>query len=136
MPDTTNKPRDSIMERLVQWIASGGVSENFGPRVKARKLAMDQFYAFQARDSDGVAILSGSTAEILDSYDTFLKQSDGPVFSGVANYVLTIVAVTPEGRHFLFKSNERGDPFLKYLTPDRARLILKGNFKSHASNAI
>ena len=122
------------MERLVQWIASWGVSENFRPRVRARKLAMDQFFAHVVKGSDGTEMFSGSTAEILDSYDTFLKHQNGVVL-GVANYVLTIVAVTPEGRHFLFKSNEVSHPFLKYLTPGRARLILKGNFKSHASDA-
>lgn len=49
----------------------------------------------------------------------------------VQDYVLTLFAVTPENRHFHFKFNDSGRPYVRELTSERAELVLKTKFQPY-----
>ena len=104
-----------------------------GPNVSSRALkeakstAEQQFREYVASTSAGVLVLKGADAQILDVSESF-----NGLGGEVADYVLTIAAVTPDQRYFVFKSNALGKPFVKELTADRARLVLKGKFRPYS----
>jgi hypothetical protein len=104
-----------------------------GPTVSARSLreardaAGRQFHEYVAKALDGTLLLAGANAQILEashSYSAYGGQ--------LANYVLTLIVVTEKQRYFLFKSNLSGQPFIKELTADRARIVLKAKFRPFA----
>jgi hypothetical protein len=89
------------------------------PLVEARTRAMAQFNGFCSRSSTVPVFLNGANAVILHREESY--SLDEGIVGG---YVLTLFLITPEGHHFLFMSKEAGNPFLKYLTPDRARTVI------------
>jgi len=91
-----------------------------------RSAADKQFKAYKAFDRNGQVVLDGSDCERLEVSDSFTLQSDR-----VHGYVLTLLVVTPFNRYFLFKSNVGGRPYVKELSPQRARLILKERFRCY-----
>ena len=99
-----------------------------GELKRARARAEQQFRGYSARSSDGVAILNGASAEILDRSDSYTS-SNGRIH----DYVLTLFVLSSERRHFLFKSNESGKPFVVVLSPERAKLVLKDKYRGEAA---
>lgn len=89
---------------------------------------MAQFKNFRSMASSGSVFLNGETAEILHQEESY-SFDEGELVS----YVLTLFLLTPEGHHFQFMSNEAGRPFSKYLTPERARLVLNDKYKARGS---
>lgn len=96
------------------------------PRDAERAAAFEQFRSFKASDGRGHVLLHGLEAEILEVSDSFTVQG-----RRIHGYVLTLVVVTPSNRYFLFKSNAGGKPFVKELSVQRARCVLKTRFRRH-----
>ncbi|WP_141753314.1 hypothetical protein [Duganella sp. HH101] len=101
------------------------MSETHPQRVAAKSRAIAQFKNFRSAALSGPVFLNGETAEILHQEESY-SVDEGEL----VGYVLTLFLLTPEGHHFLFMSNEADRPFLKYLAPDRARLVLKDKYKA------
>ena len=95
-----------------------------------RTKAEEQFRAHRVTAGEGVLVFDGTLAQTLSTEETF-RTSNGRVI----DYVLTMFVVMPTNRHFLFKSNPSGRPYLKELSPERARLVLKDKFRSYVSSA-
>ena len=93
--------------------------------LKARERAEKQFVEYKANSTDRGSALIGSTAQILDRAESYTSHN-----GQVHDYVLTLFLLSPDGQHFLFKSNEGGRPYVSALTPERARLVLKDKFRS------
>jgi len=104
------------------------MSETHPLRVEAKSRAMAQFKNFRSTASSGSVFMNGETAEILHQDESY-SFDEGELVS----YVLTLFLLTPEGHHFLFMSDETSGPFLKYLTPERARLVLNDKYKAGGS---
>ena len=115
----------SPFEIVVDALASlyRGLVHLSGIASEARAAAHAQFQSYQALSHTGEVVLDGATADVLHSGETHSRNGD--------NYVLTLFVVTPQGRYFLFKSNESGKPFVRELTAERARLVLKRRFRSY-----
>jgi hypothetical protein len=110
---------------LLATIIVGGLPFHYRSEMKkARALAEAQFRGYKLFDRSGLLVLAGSTAQILDRYDTYTSNN-----GRVHDYVLTLFVLAPEGQHFLFKSNENGVPYVKPLAPNRARLVLKNKYR-------
>lgn len=88
-----------------------------------RKAAEAQFRTYRVTSPSGEVMLDGDEAQVLHTTKSHGRYGE--------NYVLTVFAVTPQDRYFLFKSNESGQPFLRELTADRARLVLKRRFRGY-----
>ena len=117
----------STMSKILNWLKSDGISENFSPRIEANKIAMDQFLKLRLNDSSCGVSIDGATTEVLD-FNGSSSLDEGQF----ENYILTLFVVTPIGRHFHFISNTTGAPYVKFLLPDRAKLLLKRKFKKMA----
>ncbi len=93
-----------------------------------RSKADAQFRAHRVSDGKGGIVFDGAVAKVLKTEETF-RTSNGRVL----DYVLTVFAITPTNRYFLFKSTPFGRPFLKELSSERARLVLKDRFRSFST---
>ncbi len=110
---------------LLGAIIVGGMPFHYRSEIKkARELAEAQFRCYKSFDRNGSPLLAGSTAQILDTYDSYSSHN-----GRVHDYVLTLFVLAPQGQHFLFKSNENGNPYVMPLAPDRARLVLKNKYR-------
>ena len=108
----------------------GGVPLHYrSERRKAKACAKLQFQTYRLNNADGSLLLDGKTAQVLDSSDSYTSHN-----GRVHEYVLTLFVLSLEGRHFMFKSSETGKPYVAPLTPDRAKLVLKGKYREIASS--
>ena len=109
---------------ILAAIIIGGMPFHYRSEMKeARARAEQQFRSYQSSNQTGSLLLVGATAQILDRSDSYTSHN-----GRVRDYVLTLFVLTPEGQHFLFKSNESGNPYVSPLSPDRARLVLKDKY--------
>jgi hypothetical protein len=113
----------AIVIIVLAFTASGHLSLRADPR-KERAQAMQQFLNYRASATHGRALLDGQTAQILDTTDSYNSRN-----GRVNNYTLTVFALSSEGRHFVFKSNVEGTPYVAALTPERAKFVLKRKYR-------
>jgi hypothetical protein len=107
----------------------GGVPLHYrNERRKAKARAELQFQTYRLNNGDGSLLLDGKTAQVLDSSDSYTSHN-----GRVHGYVLTLFVLSLEGRHFVFKSSETGNPYVAPLTSDRAKLVLKGKYREITS---
>lgn len=111
---------------ILAAIIIGGLPFHYRSEMrKARARAEQQFRSYKSSNQTGsLLLLVGATAKILDKSDSYTSHN-----GRVHDYVLTLFVLTPEGQHFIFKSNESGDPYVSPLSPDRARLVLKDKYR-------
>ena len=109
---------------LLGIILLGGLPLHYRRELrKAEARADQQFRAFRACDSIGQVLLDGTTAKVLDRSNSYTSHN-----GRIHEYVQTLFVVSPEGKHFLFKSSEAGRPYVAPLTPERAKLVLKDKY--------
>ena len=115
---------------LLAAILIGAIPLHYRRELKqARARAEEQFRNYQSANLDGSPLLVGATAQILDKTDSYHSHN-----GRVHNYVLTLFALTPAGQHFMFKSNENGNPYVSPLAADKARLVLKDKYRERAAS--
>jgi hypothetical protein len=113
----------AIVVIVLAFLACGHLSLR-GDRRSDRARAELQFRNYRASASDGRLLLDGQTAQILDLSDSYNSRN-----GLVSNYTLTVFALSPQGKHFVFKSNVEGMPYVAALTPERAKLVLKHKYR-------
>jgi hypothetical protein len=114
---------------LLAAILIGGIPLHYRREMKkARVQAEEQFRNYHSTRPDGSPLLVGATAQILDKTDSYNSHN-----GLVHDYVLTLFVLTPAGQHFVFKSNESGNPYVSPLAPERARLVLKDKYREAAA---
>jgi hypothetical protein len=110
---------------LLGVLVIGGMPLHYRSEMKkARERAERQFREYRSTSSDGAFHLVGAEAQVLDSNHSYTSHN-----GRVHDYVLTLFVLTPEGQHFLFKSNDQGKPYVSMLSPDQARLVLKDKYR-------
>ena len=115
----------AVVLGLVFFAAAGvwlGLSPRFAGRavIPHRVKAEGQFSSYKATVSGNTVALDGKFAKVLSTSESLSFHN-----FKVHDYVLTLVAVSPEGQYFLFKSNENGQPFVKLLEPAVAKRLVK-----------
>ena len=114
-----------LLVALLAAVVIGGMPFHYRrERKKARAQAEQQFRGYRSSGQDGSALLVGATAQILEKSDSYTSHN-----GRIHDYVLTLFALTPEGRHFLFKSNANGNPYVSLLSQERARLVLGDKYR-------
>jgi hypothetical protein len=89
------------------------------PRLN-RARAKEQFKAYRGNVAQEGGSISGDTASVFSETESFAS-----VNYKVRNYTLTVLAKSPSGQHFLFKSNEAGRPYVKLLSEQESIRFLK-----------
>jgi hypothetical protein len=130
------RPINTMLQGL--WRLVTGAIEAFivgtpyaSPSAKGveRKKAEEQFRACRVVVAGDEEVFSGESAQVLEASETFSTEN-----GKVRDFVLTIFAVTPDDRYFLFKSNEAGKAYLNELSVDRAKLVLKTRFRPYVAS--
>jgi hypothetical protein len=117
-------------------VAVAAICLSFSPRFAGKAVtthrtrAEQQFSSYSAELTGSTGALSGQTARVLSKSESLSFYN-----FEVHNYVLTVVGVSPEGQHFLFKSNEKGKPYVKLIPEHVALRQGKGEPWSRRSDA-
>ena len=120
----------SCVIALLAAVLIGGIPLHYRREMKkARARAEEQFRNYKSTNHDGSPLLVGTTAQILDKTDSYNSRN-----GRVHDYVLTLLVLTPAGQHFMFKSNDKGGPYVSPLAPDRARLVLKDKYREASAS--
>jgi hypothetical protein len=93
-------------------------------RRAARDAAWQRFKSHRVGTDDDAGF-DGATAQVLKTEETFNVRN-----GRVRDHFLTVFAVTPAGRYYLFKTSKAQHPYLQQLPTERARLVLKKRFRA------
>ena len=100
---------------------------NDEPKLTQCRLEADeQFRRLHISSNMESLIFNGSDAEIVSEEEHFEATPNGKAFIG---YSITRYAMNQAGEYFMFRSNIGSKPFIKHLSRDRAKLVLKDKYR-------
>ncbi|MFN9708599.1 MAG: hypothetical protein ACK53K_03860 [Burkholderiales bacterium] len=100
--------------------------------IQFRLDANEQFRNLHVSSNMESLVFDGAEAEIVSEEEHFEATPNGKAF---ISYSITRYAMNRAGEYFMFKSNIGSKPFLKHLSRDRAKLVLKDKYREHLQAA-